>query len=196
MKNSKKIILLISCMSLIVSIIFISQIYAKYLTTVNGDAKISIAKWNIIINNQSIKNNDDISSVISPVFSGTDDIAPNIIAPSAEGYFDLNFDFSQVDVSFKYNISISPNKNSAVTDLIATGYSIDDGQIQNFSNSSQTISDQIQYSNNINSRTVRVFIKWDDSENATMTNADQTLTTKGDNNFALMNVNISFTQTI
>ena len=53
----------------------------------------AIAKWNILVNNLSIKTNTDISNSIVPVFTGNEHIAKDIIAPTAEGYFDINFDF-------------------------------------------------------------------------------------------------------
>jgi hypothetical protein len=112
------------------------------------------------------------------------------------GYFDLDFDFSQVDVSFEYKISISPNKESSVPDLIATSYAIDEGTLTPFSGSLQEISGTINLSDDIDSRLIRVFIKWDNSENATMDNSAQTKTTFDENNRALLDVTISFTQIV
>jgi len=135
MKVFKKVTLLLACISALLSITFIFDVYAKYATSASGDANIPIARWNISVNNVSIKNNSNISQAISPIFSGNEHIASGIIAPTAVGYFDLAFDFSQADVSFDYTISISPSNESVVTDLIATGYSIDNGTIQTFEDS-------------------------------------------------------------
>ena len=102
MKISKKIILLFIIFMLLVFLFFLlRQTYAKYKTAVTGNASIAISRWDIKVNNQSIKNNNDISAKIQPVFPGNDNIASNIIAPTAEGYFDLVFNFKDVDVSFK-----------------------------------------------------------------------------------------------
>lgn len=120
MKNSKKFYILI-CIILIVLLIFtVIQIYAKYLTSAEGNTNLTIARWNILVNNQSIKDNSDISNSIVPVFPGNDNIAEGIIAPTSEGYFDLYFDFSAADVSFKYEINTSVTEESSVKDLVAT----------------------------------------------------------------------------
>ena len=194
MKNRKKFLLLTIGICICFLLFYMIQIYAKYLSTASGITKLTIANWNIIVNNLSIKNNTDISNSIVPVFPGTDHIANNIIAPTAEGYFDLNFDFSNTDVSFEYTIEISPDKNSSVQDLVTTGYSINDGEKIVFENYNQTISEIIELSNNIKTRKIRVYIMWDDNENSqTMTNEDDTISTNSESS-PLLNVNISFTQ--
>lgn len=194
MDNKKKLLLLIILILICILIYTIIQIYAKYISSAQGNASINIASWDIKVNNLSIKNNTDISSTLAPVFPGTSHISSNVIAPTAEGYFDLNFDFTNTDVSFRYDISLSVSPNSSVQDLITTGYAIDDGTTIPVSSQSDTISDTILHGSNINTRKIRVFIKWDDDpQTATMSNADDTLSTKS-NNPALYSVNISFTQ--
>lgn len=194
MKNHKKfLLLLIGLCFFIVFVIFI-QIYAKYLTAADGNASISIASWNILVNNFSIKNHSDISGSIVPVFPGTQHISSDIIAPTAEGYFDLNFDFSHADVSFKYEINTSADEKSSVKDLVATGYSIDDGEKINFNTYNEPITENITLSNKIKTRKVRVYIMWNDDENSeSMDNDADTISTFSDNP-ALFHVNISFTQ--
>ena len=194
MKNRKKFLILLLCILFCLLIFSIIQIYAKYLTSAAGDTSISVAKWNIRVNNLSIKNNADISSAVIPVFTGNENIAPNIIAPTAEGYIDLDFDFTDADVSFKYEITTSVDENSSVKDLVATGYSIDDGEKVNFSNFNDPISETISLNSNIKRRKYRLFLLWNDDENtAQMSNADDTSATKYGQP-ALFRVNISFTQ--
>lgn len=196
MKNRKKILFLLTGILICILLFFIVQIYAKYLTSASGNTNIGIAKWDIVVNDLSIKNNTDISNKISPVFPGNDNIASNIIAPTAEGYFDLNFDFSNADVSFKYEITTAVAENSSVTDLVATGYSVDDGEKITFANYNDPITDTITLDSNIKTRKIRIFVMWNDDETtAQMTNEDDTLSTKSSDP-ALFNVNISFTQIV
>lgn len=196
MKFYKKIFfIVIACILLFVSLYIGIQIYAKYLSSATGDTSIAISRWNIKVNSQTIKTNTDISTSIVPVFPGNDNIAANIIAPTAEGYFDLSFDFTDVDVSFTYNIAISPSVSSAVSDLIATGYSVDGGETTTFANYNDPISDTILLSSNVTSRTIRIFIKWNDNaETASMNNLQDTESAISENNNAIFNVAISFTQ--
>ena len=201
MKNNKKFLLLLIGIFICFLLFSIVQIYAKYLTSAFGKTNITIARWNISVNNKSIKNNSDISAAIEPKFDGSTHISPDIIAPTAEGYFDLVFDFSDVDVSFKYEINVSADETSSVTDLVATGYSIvdseqipDDWEKISFDTFNQPITDTVLLTDNLDKRTIRVYILWNDDETtAPMTNEQDTESTKQDNP-ALLDVNISFTQ--
>ena len=194
MKNHRKFLLLIIGL-LICSLLFILiQIYAKYLSSSNGSTSMNIANWNIKVNTLSIKSNTDISNSLVPVFPGNEHIAPNIIAPTAEGYFDLNFDYSEADVSFKYDIKTSVNPDSSVQDLIATGYSIDDGPIVKFKDPSDIITNTISLSNPVKTTKIRIYILWNDDESTqSMTNSDDYQSTLS-NTPALFDVNVSFTQ--
>ena len=195
MKNYKKCFFIIASIFAILAISFLIQTYAKYVTSANGLTSIPIAKWNIIINNKSIKNNSNISSSVIPVFPGNDYIASNIIAPTAEGYFDLLFDFSNIDVSFSYEIITSVNSQSSVKDFVVTGYKIDNQDIVTFDNFNQPIKEDILLTSNIKERKIRVFIKWDDNPaTSTMDNLEDTTSTLLDTNAAIMDVKISFTQ--
>ena len=194
MKNHKKILLILIGICICFLLFYTIQIYAKYLTSAEGSTTLTIANWNILVNDLSIKNNTDISNSIVPVFPGNEHIESCIIAPTVEGYFDLNLDFSNADVSFKYEISVTSDENSSVKDLVATGYSLDDGEKISFENYNETISETITLSSNINTRKVRVYIMWnDDDESQTMTNDDDTISTSSENP-PLLNVNVSFTQ--
>ncbi len=196
MKISKKFMLIVlTCILLVLLMFLISQVYAKYITSVSGNASITISRWNIKVNDLSIKNNSDISSKIVPVFPGNDNIASNIIAPTAEGYFDLVFDFTDVDVSFKYDINITADDSSAVSDIVATGYSIDGGNKVTFTDFNSPISDTIKLSDNVNSRTIRVYVMWnDDPDTSSMNNIDDTASTLKSDSSAILKVSIGFTQ--
>lgn len=194
MNNHKKILLLLIGICICFLLFYMVQIYAKYLTSAEGSTTLTIANWNILVNNLSIKNNTDISNSIVPVFPGNEHIESGIIAPTVEGYFDLNLDFSNADVSFKYEISVSSDENSSVKDLVATGYSLDDGEKITFENYNEPISEIIELSSNLDTRKIRVYIMWNDDEDSqTMTNDDDTTSTSSENP-PLLNVNVSFTQ--
>ena len=196
MKNYKKILILIAIIFLIISIFFIIQTYSKYLSSATGETSVSIAKWNIKVNNLSVTTNTDISASIVPVFPGNSNIASNIIAPTAEGYFDLVLDFQDTDVSFNYTISSSVAEDSPVKDFVIVGYSIDNGERIDITNTQDNlVSEDILLTDNITTRTVRVFVKWIDDDSQTMDNADDTIATTSDNP-AKFNVNLSFKQII
>lgn len=194
----KKLLFCISCLFLIISLSVIKNTYAKYITSADGDANINIARWKILVNNQDIAQNKELSNVITPVFDGNDNIASNVIAPTSEGYFDILIDASNTDVSLKYEITTSDNADSAVSDLIISGYSIDDSERQQIvSDDGQIkIENEILYNSTDKDIKLRVFLKWNDDETngATMDNQADTNATKTDTNLAKVNVNLKFIQ--
>ena len=159
----------------------------------------AIARWDIKVNNLSIKNNTNISNTLKPIFPGNSNIAANIIAPTAEGYFDLNFDFTGADVSFKYEITPSVDSSSSVKDLVATGYSIADnggefGNRVNLENYNDKISDTVLLNSPVKKRTIRIYILWNDDETSQkMSDDEDTNSTKSEKD-PLFHVNIIFTQ--
>ena len=92
-KINKKFTILIIGLILLTILLGFALIYAKYISSAYGNTKMAIARWDIKVNNLSIKDNTNISNTLKPIFPGNSNIAANIIAPTAEGYFDLNFDF-------------------------------------------------------------------------------------------------------
>ncbi len=195
MNNSKKIFTLIILILIGILLFNIIQTYAKYLTMASGSTNIAVAQWNIQVNQISITDeNSDISATIIPVFPGTTHIAENIIAPTAEGYFDLDLDFTDVDVSFTYTVNMEVNPNSPVQDLVATGYSVDNGQKITFQEYNTPITETILLNSNISSRSIRIYLLWDDDiATQTMDNEDDALSTTS-NSPVSFDVSLSFIQ--
>lgn len=193
--NKKILFFIVLCIFFIVFYI-ISNTFAKYLSSANSSANIAIAKWNIKVNNISIKDNTDISSTIIPVFPGNENISNNVIAPTAEGYFDLVIDINDVDVSFKYTITSIVDESSPVKDFSITGYSIDNGpKIEFGANEEKVITETILLNSNISNRNIRIYIKWIDDDSQTMNNAEDTLATVSGNP-AVFDVIINFSQIV
>ncbi len=191
--EKKHFIFIMAFLSFILCIFFIQESYAKYLTATSENATMNVARWRILVNNKDIREGSTTNAIITPVFEGNEHIANGIIAPTSEGYFDLVIDATEADVSFKYSINFSVNNNSSVTDLIATKYSINNGEFIYLDRDNQSISNQVLQVNNTNPINIRVYVLWDDGENATMDNTADTEATKN-NNTAKMDVNLSFTQ--
>ena len=178
MLKKKYILVVISFLSLLTSLCMISETYAKYVTAATNTTSSSIARWKILVNNDDITLGATSSNLITPVFPGSDDIAADVIAPNSEGYFDLILDCSDIDVSFRYTITINPNPNSPVTELVATKYMIDGCEEIEFDGDAE-ITGTFTYSDTEKTSNIRVFVKWDDSLNL-MTNAEDTDTTVGE----------------
>lgn len=191
----KKRLILLVVLSIILCLFFVQESLAKYITAADETANISIARWKILVNDEDIRDENAVNTVINPVFLGNDNIAENIIAPTSEGYFDLIIDAREADVSFKYKISMSVNQNSSVKDLVATKYVVNGGEPITMDINNQTIENTVLYRNNNSTINIRVYIVWNDGDGSLMDNSADTLaTTSG--NFAMMNVSLNFAQVV
>ena len=190
----KKVILLV-VLSILLCLFFVQESFAKYITEANETANMSIARWKILVNNEDIRDENTVNTVINPVFPGNDNIAENIIAPTSEGYFDLIIDAREADVSFKYKITLSVNEDSSVRDLVATKYVINDGEEITLDSDNQVIENTVLHRDNTGTINIRVFILWNDGEGASMDNSEDTSATTSSNS-AMMNVSLNFTQVV
>lgn len=191
---NKKITIPLCIICFLLCLFFIEDTYAKYITSTNESASMNIARWRILVNNKDIRENSTTNAVITPIFNGNDNINSGIIAPNSEGYFDLIIDATEADVSFKYKIEISVNQNSPVKDLITTKYIIDNGNEIPLERDNATIENTVLHKDNTKPINIRIYIKWDDSNEATMDNDADTEATKQVDNPAKMDVKLSFTQ--
>ena len=180
MFKNKYIMFMITIISIFITLCMINETYAKYVTVATSTTSTSIARWKIIVNNDDVTLGSTSTSLITPIFPGSDDIRSNVLAPNAEGYFDLVIDASNVDVSFKYTITVKPNENSPVQELVATKYMINGGEEIVF-DTDKTLSGEFRLNQVNKTVNIRVFIKWDDSLEI-MNNSEDTDTTVGNQN--------------
>ena len=197
--NHKKIYILLIGIIILLASVIIGNTVAKYVTSASSNADINIARWQVLVNNEDVTSAATLNNIITPVFPGNNNIAQGVIAPSAEGYFDIVIDATNTDVSLRYEVTTSANEESIVQDLVLSGYSIDEGERQEIvedENGNFKIQGDIRYNSQDKDITLRVYIKWnDDTETgATMSNADDTSTTQEEKSVAKVNVNLKFIQ--
>ena len=187
MKLNRKITFLLALIALFYCVSLIQSTYAKYLSTADADTNITIARWNILVNNQDISQNSNFSEVLEPTFTGNENIKDGVIAPTATGYFDITLDGSTTDVSFSYDISFSEADDNTVTDLKITKYEID-GHSYTYNG---PISGNILLNDQNRALTVRVYVEWvDQTDDETMTNVDDTTAANGGVAKFKVNVNV------
>jgi len=194
MLEKKFIMLTLTLISLFTTLCMVNETYAKYVTSASVTSSTSIARWKILVNNDDVTLGTTSTNLITPTFPGTEDIAPNVLAPNTEGYFDILLDGSNTDVSFRYTITIGNNPNSPVTELTATKYIVDndtDNEIT-FTGTPKQITGEINLNAQQRTKTFKVYVKWDDSLNI-MTNAQDTATTVG-NQSGMIDVTVNVVQ--
>lgn len=196
MSKKKRLILLLAIISLFFSVSMVQKTYAKYVTTSNGEANLNIARWDIVVNNEHIKNKSELTATITPEYVENPNVAAGVIAPGSIGYFDITIDPTNTDVSFDFEISID-NTNSDVTDLKLLKYYIDSEEnLKDATSSDEIITDSIRIENKV-AKTVRIYVIWDESIDETMDNSkDSEIGHDAYNKNASVNVNLKFKQAL
>ncbi len=195
MQQKRKIKLLLAFIALIICITQISQTYAKYIETKEGDTSFTIAQWKVLVNNQDISETTTMSSLISPIYIDNENIKEGVIAPGSEGYFDIEIDANNVEVSFLYNITIGSTEESSVQDLKITGYSQNESAIIPLVEETNNISDTIYYNQSEKNIKLRIYFSWIEGEGETMNNQSDTNAALSGKNGKLK-INLSFIQTL
>ena len=172
--NGRTIKIIIALISLVICIAQISQTYAKYVESKEGDTDFTVAGWQILINNQDIANGTELSSLINPVYENNNNIKNGVIAPGSEGYFDLVINATNTEVSFSYNISITSSVQSAVSDLVVYAYKINDGAITQVTNGLNNLTNTINYNDPNKVINLRVYFKWLEGTGEQMNNTADT----------------------
>lgn len=122
---AKKLKILLVFISLSLTLCLMSNTYSRYVADATSNLQVLFAKWQILVNSSDITNGTSSAIALVPVIEANNNVATNTVAPSSKGYFDINIDPSNVDLSFNYTINLAiQNKN--VPDLMITKYAIID----------------------------------------------------------------------
>ena len=86
------------------------------------------------MNNKIIREEESLTSVITPRLDSNDYIKEGLIVPGREGYFDMEIDFSNVDVPFTLDFSVEQNSQedgvyNNLLDFKYLGYSLEENEV-------------------------------------------------------------------
>ncbi len=176
----KKFKILLALMSLSLTLGLMSNTYSRYVAGTSGNIEVKFTKWQILVNSNDITNENTTSIELTPVIEENTNVAKNTIAPSSKGYFDIDIDPSNTELSFNYKISLEI-LNEAIPDLMITKYALLNTTHQEGDNI-QTLNitdNQITGSLNINENayepfTIRIYFEWFENENETMNDEKDT----------------------
>ncbi len=181
----KKVKVLIAFASLSICLCLMSSTYSRYIAETTGNIEVLFAKWQILVNDTDITDNLDSSITFEPIIEEHDYIASNVMAPTSTGYFDIEIDPSNVEISFKYTIDITI-EDEKIPDLIITKYSIipdsyiEGDNIDVINLAEETITDELTFDKEIEAFqfepfTIRVYFEWYDGEEELMNDEDDSL---------------------
>ncbi len=174
MKNKCKILFIIASLALTLSLM--SNTYSRYVANTTGNLDMAFSNWQILVNEIDIIEENSSTIQISPVLLENENIAENKVAPSTEGYFDINIDPTNVDVSFNYQVNIEV-LNENIPDLIITKYAIlddtytvgDEIVLENLENNTVSGNLKYQQGNTFKPFTIRIYFEWYDEADGVMT---------------------------
>ncbi len=180
----KKICFILFLISCSFCLCYMSNTYSRYVTGATSNIDMSFAKWQILVNNQDITNQNNSSISFVPTIEANQNTRTNTIAPTSKGYFDININPENVDVSFRYQIDLSID-NEDIPDLVITKYAILDDDYQEGDNITYTtlvngtITNEMLFNNSaenfaFNPFTVRIYFEWLENEDELMDNDDDT----------------------
>lgn len=201
----KKFKVLIVIASLAITLSLMSNTYSRYVASSDGNVEIEFAKWQLLVNNTDITTNTTSNISFEPTIEANANVANNKVAPSSTGYFDVEIDPTNVDVSFKYTINLDI-QNTNIPDLLITKYAIvpknylegDKLTFENITNNS--ITNTLTYNQKTFEKfTIRIYFQWIEGENESMNDVDDTVVGNNaaieDSTFTI-NANIQFEQII
>lgn len=188
MKIKKKIIFFLALISMFYCVSLVQSTYAKYITSANAEAGLTIARWSILVNSKDVMTNSDFSSNISPIFTGNANIKDDVIAPTAQGYFDIVINGENTDVSFQYTINLDYALDNNVNDLKITKYTMNNTDYTY--NLGNDITGYVINNDLDKTRTIRFYVEWVEGDGETMNNEADTQATRGGNASFSANVNL------
>ena len=211
MKTRIKIMLVFMSLALTVSLM--SNTYSRYVADTTGSLEVQFAKWKILVNKNDITSGNVSSIELTPVIDENENVVQNKLAPSSKGYFDIEIDPTNVDVSFDYEISLEV-LNENIPDLLVTKYSLiksdtdlDKDVIEMNDIVNNVISGTFRYKNVASGSdevfafkpfTIRVYFEWVDKEGVSTMNdeADTQIGVNAENYTLQIKANIKFVQNV
>lgn len=124
---------MLSVFSLLCTVLIISETYGLFETNTNGRVEFPIAKWKIVVNEEELSNEKQIT-LTDFTFKENPHTEDGFFAPGSEAYYDFVIDASGSEVSVAYTIQIDasslknhPNIKLTVTDKNNTANVSPDG---------------------------------------------------------------------
>jgi len=192
----KKYLNFILILGIIICLIFIFSVtYSKYLTQANNSINSNISNWNITLNNQNISDKQDFSEMLEIIYEENEHISNDVIVPTSTGYFFLTIDGSNTTLPFEYSINLE-NIDDSLPDFKILGFCENDNDeiIPIDPKNDNQISDIVYSDSEIKTKTFKIYLQWDDSENNVLDNASDVLLSKQTEPISHIRVNVNVSQ--
>lgn len=131
-KTKLNVLRILFIISFIISLFLINGTYAKYQEQMDASYKSMIKRWKLIVNDKVIREQQTLNQVLEPIFKDNLYVSDDVIVPAREGYFDMEINFSKVDVPFIIDFTVEQLPTSEdynnLPDFKFFGYYIEDAE--------------------------------------------------------------------
>lgn len=192
--NIKFSFFILTILFFILTIFLINSTFARYLTALTATSTVEFGSWSILVNDQNIIENTNLSEFIIPVFNSNPTyIAEDKIVPTSSGYVKININYEEVSVPFEYKISFNQGNSTPLEDFKFTNYTIDGNSEIIVDDSVSSIIGTINPDGVTTERDFILNFAWIDDNSASL---DDTQDTSYSRNFEDLNFlfNLEFTQ--
>ena len=192
--NIKFCFFILTCIFLIFTVFLINSTFARYITALTATSTVEMGTWSIIVNNQNVVENSNLSECITPIFNSNPTyIADDKIVPTSTGYVEININYEEVNVPFEYKISFKQENSTILEDFKFTDYSIDGGTAIMVDNADSSIIGTINPDGLTTEHNFLLNFAWIDDESASFDDMEDTAYSR---NFDELNFlfNLEFTQ--
>ncbi|MDD3187248.1 MAG: hypothetical protein PHD02_02095 [Bacilli bacterium] len=181
---SKKFKLLFALISISLCLGLMSNTYSRYVADASGDINLAFSKWQLLVNNTDITTSSSSNIEFTPVMEENANVKNDTVAPSSTGYFDINIDPNNVEVSFIYTITLSV-LNENIPDLMITRYAIlptdyiEGDPLDFITLTENTISNELIFDNetpdfSFNQISIRIYFEWFEGDGELMDDESDT----------------------
>jgi len=167
-KNKKRMKQFIFLYSVLVIFFAVYSSLAKYEKKSEGYIKIAVANWKIALNGKELAENNNVltDSIVLIPTTYIDAENPLKVMPGQSGYFDIEINPADTEVSFCYQINLNVTNNASSSGFSISSYSLDGGATVYTLPDNKTVSDTVSLGGRDrfteqDTRTIRYYWIWD-----------------------------------
>ncbi len=205
MKFNKSIKIILLILVLIVLFLIIRSTYSKYISTKDSGTTFHISKWNIVLNNKNISENEDFTQDIQIIYDeNTENIAQDVIVPTSKGHFEVTLESTGTELPFEYILKVKPENDlvGSIPDFKIISYSLNGGEIIELTPDQTEIIGQVEPPKDANGNftgaevinNFTIYVEWDDSENNILDNQGDVAISKDNNISGLIPIQLNIKQ--
>ncbi len=161
----KKHIMVLAPFFFLIGIYLLIGSYGLFESERTNTSQIDIAKWQVKVNNDSINGSESTFTVDSINWNSSANVKEGKVAPGMTGYFDIEIDPNDTDVSIIYNVTFDFSNLDEDQFVIEEIKEIDDKPIVHTGTFTYSNIITLEDIEDNETNTIRVYLSWVNDEN-------------------------------